>query len=196
MDKKISMNTLQNRKVKVFPAPNERGFSLLDTIVALMILMVGSLGVAGTMTNMVLYTSISSKKTEAKQVMESTVESIFAARDLQEDGALSSWQKINNFSHDTPDGIFISGDTPVRQFSGTDGIYGTADDACPASQSCAGSTSANPISPDLFRRITIRDIVENGIVRKKRVTVEVIYVVGTFRSTESTSTIIANMPFN
>lgn len=179
----------------ILPKKNgEAGFSYVETIISMVILTVGLLAAMSAMTFALLYAQISEKKTQAKEVAGSILENVFAIRDIQSQGglALSGWDAVQ-IKQGTNPGIFIGGWYPVRDAPGADGIYGTTDDSCAVGGTC--STAA--VVPGYERNIAINDIVENGVVRKRRITVTVRY-----RSTgggylqESLSTIIANLPIS
>ena len=172
----------------------EAGFSYVETLISMVILTVGLLGVLSAMTFSLLYSQVLEKKTLAKGIAGSIIENIFAIRDIQSQGgiALSGWDAIQ-VKQSGNSGIFVSGWFPVRAGPGTDGIYGTTDDSCAEGGSCTTS----PVAPGYERNIAITDIVENGVVRKRKVSVTVRYrAVGGVLREENISTIIANLPFN
>ena len=175
---------------------SESGFTYIEVIISMIVMTVGILGAMSALTYSLLYMQESEKRTQAKQIADSTLETIFAVRDIRTVGALSidSWNSIQNKASGN-DGIFLPDWTPVRQSSGDDGIYGTDDDACAGDGSC----STSPIIQGYERKIEISDIVENGspVIRKRRIDVTIRYRVNNsnFR-TEKVSTIISKLPFN
>lgn len=171
---------------------NEDGFSILETIISMVILTVGLLAALSAMTFALLYSQISQKKTEAKEIAGSILENVFAIRDIQsQDGlAISGWDAVQIKQTGNP-GIFISGWYPIRDGTGADGIYGTTDDSCPVGGSCAPN-----VVPGFDRNIAITDIVENGVVRKRRIDVTVRYQVGGLSRQETLATIISNLPIS
>lgn len=173
---------------------SEAGFSYIETIISMVILTVGLLGALSGTTFSLLYAQQSEKKTRAKEIAGSIIENVFAIRDIQsQDGlAISGFDAVQIKSGDNA-GIFMDGWFPVREGSGADGIYGTADDSCAAGASCTGA----PIVPGYDRKIEIIDIVENGVVRKRRINVSVRYRTNGLKTEQETiSTIIANLPIN
>lgn len=175
----------------------EKGFTYIEVMCAIVILMVGILAQLSAISLSMLRQRESEKQTAARQLANSTLESIFAARDLGNTGGISSFSAINNTATATPDGIFLAGWNPVREDSGEDGIHGTADDACAAATPCqVGSyTNNSAISTDFERRIVITDITEAGKVKKRRVEVTVRFYVGQLQREQSLATIIADLPF-
>ncbi len=177
----------------------EKGFSYIETIISLVIISIGMLGAISALTWGIFYIQEAEKVTRAKELANSTIESIFAVRDLSVVTSNSAsnttlntgWNSIMNKSG-TNTGIFVSGAFPVRESPGADGIYGTADDSCAAGNSC----SNNPEVKGYTRLINITDIVENSVVRKRRIDVTISYFSGTIRRTQVISTIITNLPSN
>jgi Tfp pilus assembly protein PilV len=175
----------------------QAGFSLIEAVISLTILLIGVLGTISALTMSQLYIMEAEKRSFSKEIARSTLETIFSLRDMlafdpQSNGTVYNWDSLQTVNGSV--GIFLSGWNPVRESPGADGIYGTADDACAGTGGCAGNTSA--VMQGFERRIEFADITENGVVRKRRITVRVRYFVGTVQREESESTIIANLPVN
>lgn len=176
---------------------NEKGFTYIEVMCAIVILMVGILAQLSSISLSMLRQRESEKQTTARQLSSSALESIFAARDLGTSGEISNFESINNTDVSSK-GIFLPGWTPIREDSGIDGINGTADDACPANIACqVGSyTNNSTVSNEFERRIEITDITEaSGRVKKRRVEVTIRFFVGQLRREQTTATIIADLPF-
>lgn len=176
---------------------NEKGFTYIEVMCAIVILMIGILAQLSSISLSMLRQRESEKQTTARQLASSALESIFAARDLGTSGEISKFESINN-TNVSSEGIFLPGWTPIRSDSGKDGIQGTADDACPANIACqVGSYQNNSdVLNDFERRIVISDIPEtSGKVKKRRVEVTIRFFVGQLRREQSTATIIADLPF-
>ena len=177
----------------------EHGFSLVETIIAMIVLLVGILATLSAISFGVLSMQESEKRVLAKEVARSTMETIFSIRDLQafdpQNGETYNFNALQ-VGNGTNGGIFLSGWTPIRENPGDDGIFGTADDACAAANPCVVGTYTNnsAIVPALERKIEVYDIVENNVVRKRRITVRVRYFVGQLQREEAQSTIVANLP--
>lgn len=118
----------------------EAGFSYIDAIIAIVILMVGILGATGALTANLLRSYESEKQIIAKQLALSTIESIFSARDISRKGSIEGWDSIGNVGQNVVNGVskgvFLTDWRPVREDIGSDGVAGTADDACDAGASC------------------------------------------------------------
>ncbi len=179
--------------------PNsESGFSYLEVMIAIVILTVGIMAQLAALSFSMLRARESEERNVARQIAASTIESIFAARDLGNANGISNWDAINlNTVHSS--GIFLEGWRPIREDSGIDGIQGTADDACNAGSSCVvGSyTNSSNEMPALERKIMIIDIPETGHanIRKRRIEVRIKYFVGQMAREEVLATIVADLPF-
>lgn len=109
----------------------ESGFTLLETMIAMLVLMVGVVGLAGMLANSLAYMNMSQVEYIAQQKAAEAIESIFTARDL----GSATWSSICNVGSSVccagaspcNTGIFLNGAQPLCQ-PGTDGIYDTADD--------------------------------------------------------------------
>lgn len=177
----------------------ETGFSLVETIIALLILLIGVMSALSALSFAILSEQDSEKRSQAKQIARSSMETIFSIRDLLSfdtaDGTSDfNWETIQ-IKTSTNKGIFVDGWNPIREEPGADGIFGTADDICSSNPCVVGSTTNNSaIVKNYERKIEIYDIVENGDVKKRRITVRVRYFVGTLQREEAESTILANLP--
>jgi prepilin-type N-terminal cleavage/methylation domain-containing protein len=98
------------------------GFTLIETVVAVVILAVGILSLAAMLARSLTLMSVSKYEFIAQQKAAEAVESIYTARDTSQ----LSWTNINNVAQG---GIFIGGPTQLCD-PGPDGIVGTADDNC------------------------------------------------------------------
>jgi type II secretory pathway pseudopilin PulG len=175
---------------------NEKGFTYIEVMCAIVVLMVGILAQLSAISISMLRQRESEKQTLARQLASSTLESIFAARDLGNSGGIGSFDTINNTDVNVA-GIFVPSWTPIRENSGSDGIQGTADDACPANVVCTvgAYTNNSAVMTDFERRIVITDIVEAGKVKKRRVEVTIRFYVGELQRQQSVATIMADLPF-
>jgi type II secretory pathway pseudopilin PulG len=100
----------------------EIGFSLIETMFAIMVLSFGVLSLAAVLASGLAYMNSSQSDFIAQQKASEAAESIFTARDS---GALA-WPAILNVS---AAGIFSDGPQQLCD-PGPDGILGTADDDC------------------------------------------------------------------
>lgn len=110
---------------------SSKGFSLVETMIALGVLTTGVLGTAAVISKGMQNLSSSPADVVVTQKAAEAVEAVFSARDSHK----LTWAQIRN----TGDGgIFLAGAQPVR-FAGDDGLVNTADDVTchvPESPSC------------------------------------------------------------
>ena len=99
---------------------SQAGFSLVETLVAIGVLTVGTLGVAGVFTVGVQKTISSPVELLATQKAGAAVESVFSARDSH----MVTWAQLRNVNNG---GIFLNGPQPMK-VEGPDGVVNTADD--------------------------------------------------------------------
>jgi hypothetical protein len=107
---------------------HESGFSYLDVVIAVAILLVGVLALAGAMTASLLRVEDSEEELRAKQLATASVESVFSARDL-EDLTFDRAKNVSSPGESGPAGVFLEGRRPIYTNGGADGIIGTADDS-------------------------------------------------------------------
>jgi prepilin-type N-terminal cleavage/methylation domain-containing protein len=98
----------------------QRGFTLIESMIALGVLMFGILSLSAIFTNGVQTSYNSQIDFIAQQKAQEAMESIFTARDTH----VLTWAQINNASKG---GVFLDGPQPMYA-PGPDGIVGTADD--------------------------------------------------------------------
>lgn len=162
---------------------DERGFSYLDVMFAVTILLFGVMALAAAVTAAVVRTRDVEQQQKAKQYANSTLESIFSARDLDNLG----WDAVNNISTctgGTAAGMFVCTTQPLYPEPGADEVVGTADD------------TGTPV-PGFERQITITDIddpdrpVSTGNpIMFRRIDVTITYHVTGFSHQETASTIM------
>ncbi|HQU84698.1 MAG TPA: hypothetical protein PKY59_16285 [Pyrinomonadaceae bacterium] len=143
----------------------EQGFSYIDVMLAIVIMMVGILALVSALTANMIRTYESERRIIAKQMALSTVESIISAKDISRVGVIEGWDSLKNFQTGLPNGqvngIFLTGFRPVREDNGWDGVAGTVDDACDSGSPCAVSGRTTNVSPEIKnfqRKIEISDI--------------------------------------
>ena len=177
---------------------SQEGFTYIEVMCAMVVLLVGILAQLSAICFSVLRQNEAEKQNMARQIASSTLESIFAARDLAQPNGISSWNTINNDSVNK-NGIFVTGWYPVRRSAGADGIQGTKDDACAADTTCqsGGYTNNSEIIPGYERQIIITDIQETGnaVVKKRQLEIKIRYFVGQAQREQSFTTIISDLPF-
>ena len=167
---------------------SQRGFTLVEVMIAIVILSIGILTVVAAFATAVASTQNAQENLIARQKALEAMESIFTARNTQQ----ITFSQIANIPSG---GIFSSGATPLWD-AGGDGLVNTADDVpfaakgvCPAGSECItlpgpdgilGTSDDVPMSLANFtRQIQINQVLEaDGSVNPnlKQITVTVSYV--------------------
>ncbi|HXY77519.1 MAG TPA: prepilin-type N-terminal cleavage/methylation domain-containing protein [Candidatus Acidoferrales bacterium] len=177
---------------------SEAGFTLIETMIAMIVLVVGILALAAMLGMGLAYMTTSQYDYIAQQKAAEAVESVFEARDIGQ----ATWNTICNVGSSVcSSGVFLTGANPLCG-AGVDGIVGTADDL--NGTSCAGAaafaapdaillpnSSGNlnpPISMPLTmfsRTITISPVSTTGgtvITNLRQITVTINYSAGNFKN--------------
>lgn len=184
----------------------QEGFSYVDVLIALVILMIGILASTAALTANLVRSFETEKQVVAKQLALSSIESIFSARDIARVGAVEGWNSIGNVGSNVvagvPKGVFLAGFRPIRADLGNDGVAGTADDACSSGTACAGaggSTNASEVLKDFERRIVITDlddperpVASGNAVSRRRIDITIRYYINQLQREQTVSTIITN----
>jgi len=156
------------------------GFSLIEVMIATVVLVVGLVGLLGLFALAVKTTQTSQENLIAKEIANNTMESILACKNASQ----VYWLQIQNVgAGTTPDGIFLTGYQPIY-YPGADKIYGTADDASDPSGYMVykiagkdglvgtGDDQTIPLNPKYMRQITITPVAGNDNVRQITISVQ------------------------
>lgn len=184
---------------------SEKGFSYIEIMIALVILMVGVLQMASALSANLLRSYETEKRIIAKQIALSTIESIISARDIARSGAVAGWDAIGNVGTNPVNGafqgVFLNNWCPIREDLGWDGVAGTADDACPDGSICDVSghpPNTSAVVTGFERQIIITDIADAerptppNPISRRRIDVKIRYFYNTLAREEVISTIITN----
>ncbi len=110
------MRSMKNRHAK-------NGFTLLETMIALVVLAVGVLGLAAMLGDALSFMQGSQEDFIAQQKAEEAAEAIFTAKYSNN----ATFAQIANFGVGSPAGLFLPGPQPLLQPSPT-GLVGSLDD--------------------------------------------------------------------
>ncbi len=171
---------------------NESGYSMVDVMIAIAILLVGVLALVGATARAIVQTTQSQDALIAKQYASSTIEAIFSARDLDTLG----WDAVGNVgSAEVPGGVFVTGEQGIWPTAGADGIVGTDDDSAGPNGSPGDSDDGTP-AEGFRREITIANVPDplrpNATPSLRRIDVTISYTVGGKRYRETFTTYVAN----
>ena len=155
-------------------ATDERGFSLIETLIAMAILATGLLSLAGVFIMGLNHLAGSSGALIAREKAREAVESVHTARDTR----VISWCPIYNVDSTRgaacsgkPAGVFVSGQQPLRK-AGVDGLVNTADDTAAGMEKSLDPGRDNILGTDddvltdltgFTREIQISEILTNGV---------------------------------
>lgn len=182
----------------------QAGFSYIEVMIALVILLIGILGMAEALSANLIRSYDSEKRIGAKQTALSTIESIISARDIARIGAVAGWDTVGNVGanpvNGVNQGIFLTGFNPIREDLGWDGVAGTADDACAGTGACGTGTTTNAsrVIDGFERQIVITDLEDPDrptpayAVSRRRIDVTVRYNFHQITRDEVISTIVTN----
>lgn len=153
---------------------SSKGFSLVETMVALGVLTTGVLGTAAVLAAGMQNLSSSPADVVVTQKAAEAVEAVFSARDSHK----LTWDQIKNVNNG---GIFLNGAQPLK-LPGDDGLVNTADDVAqpietmtlPGKDQMIGTADDTKVKLSQFTRtMTITDVANsNGELRKIEVKVE------------------------
>jgi len=172
----------------------ESGFSYIDVLIALVILMIGVLALLSGISGSVVQTRGHEQQLLAKQIATSTMESIMSVKET--DPTRLGWPAIGNVGSNPVGGVnrgvFVVGFQPVRLDAGPDEVIGTGDDA-------------GALVGQLQRRIVIADVCDTdrpspvicnpagtSAVRIRSVEVTVTYNVGNLQREEVLRTVLTD----
>jgi len=147
---------------------SESGFSLIETMVSMLVLTVGVLGLSQAFISGVQKSSSSPYEVLATQKAAEAIESVFAARDSH----TIAWAQMKNVGDG---GVFLNAATPMK-VAGADGIVNTSDDGAiesfvfPGPDGYVGTPDDKTLSLDSFtRKIAIVEL--SGFLREITVTI-------------------------
>jgi hypothetical protein len=170
---------------------SQAGMSLIETMIAALILIIGVAAVGAAYTQGVMYMGFSQDDFIAKEKAREAIESVFTARDTQ----LLTWAQIRNVQGGSgaDGGVFLDAALPIND-PGPDGLINTIDDGAleniilPGPDGLLGTADDVRIPLAKFRRqITIRDIAPN----LRSLVVTMTYRSGRLQRTYTLSTLIS-----
>jgi prepilin-type N-terminal cleavage/methylation domain-containing protein len=171
---------------------NERGFSLIETMIAVGILAVGLLGAAALLAAGMQKIASSPRDLIATQKATEAIESVFSARDTR----TLTWAQIQNVNgaSGSDGGIFLDGPQDLK-VPGGDGLIATADDGVIETVDYPGPDQQFDTADDITttlagftREIQIRDVQAN----LRSITVIVTYPDGAGRRTYTLTAYISS----
>jgi type II secretory pathway pseudopilin PulG len=179
----IAMKNAVRRNALVRTKSGQQGMALVETLIAIVVLMIGLLAVLATFAMAIGNTNTVQLDSVARQKTTEAMESIFTARQTSQ----ITFDKIQNIGSGT--GIFSNGVLPMTD-PGPDGLDGTADDVSavpvrlPGSSGVITNSSADVLVNlgNFTRQIEIANVPGNPNVRQITVTVRYPVPQGWFKS--------------
>lgn len=174
--------------------PSQKGFTLLETMIALVVLFVGLLGLAAMLGDALAYMRGSQDDFIAQQKAEEAAEAIFTAK--YTNGV--TWAQVSNNSVANPAGLFLNGPQPVLQPGPISGLVGDVADAAQPPETILTpgpdgklGTADDVLLPltEFTRQITITNVA--GDVNLRTIQIQVFYNTGRFRRTYTLNTYIS-----
>ncbi len=167
----------------------EKGFTLIETMVSIVVLSLGILSLGAVFAQGIFYSNITQFDYIAQKKAEQAVEAVFMARDTK----MVTWAQIRNVvgASGADGGVFLDGPQPLLA-AGPDGLVGTADDdpltpdvvvIGPGADRKMGTADDEvfKLSGTMTREIQIRDIVNDPNLRQ--ITIIIKYKVGRLQRT-------------
>jgi type II secretory pathway pseudopilin PulG len=171
-------NNPKQKKTRNSTNRDERGFSLIEAVVAILIITIGLIGTAAAITYALEFSAISRNVSNAKLVIVSTTEEIESLRNtrrLDFKQIANAGAVDNNGSPNTFNG-FSSGYKEVSLNPGPDGVNGTDDDLHSAGADGTYGTTDDFDDPTLVRSGYVRQItITNLNTTLKKVEIKVRY---------------------
>ena len=172
----------------------EAGFSYVDVMISITILLVGVMALIGAITSGINMTTRSQEALAAKQIASSTVESIFTARDL--DTPTFKWEAIGNVGDTAiPSAVFLAGKQNIYPTAGKDGIIGTADDGWGVDGIQGNADDGQP-AVAMQREIKITNLIDDdrptSPITLRQIDVIIYYYQGAAERQETFTSYIAN----
>ena len=172
------MTTREGRAIR---RGGETGFSYVEVMIAVVILLVGILTLGAALTAALVRTTAGESQLRAKALAAATLENVLSARNVKLGGNAYTFDAIQSLG--SGPGVFLTGRRPVRELPGPDGLLGTSDDAGAVVEGfereivivdVPNPNRPSPPNPVSERRITVTIYYqESGIARQDSLTTSV-----------------------
>lgn len=171
---------------------SEAGFSYVDVMIAVTILLVGVMAMLSAITSGMVMTTTSQQALAAKHYAQSTIEAIFSARDLERLGFAAIG---NTGDASIPGGVFLTGERSFYLTEGPDGIVGTSDDSAGPDGVIGSADDTAPVD-GFQRQITITNVPDPdrpaAAITLRQIDVSISYRIGKSQYREGMTTYVAN----
>lgn len=168
-------------------AGSDRGVSLVETMIAMLVLTVGAIGMASVFLYGMQSTASSPNELIATQKATEAIESVYSARDSH----TLTWNQLRNVSNG---GIFVVAATDMK-LAGADGVVNTSDDPATIEsvslpgpdQTFGNGDDVTQVLRGFTRQITIADMT----LDLRSITVIITYQAGSVTRTYTLTTYIS-----
>lgn len=158
---------------------SENGFTLLEVVIAILILTIGLMGTAAAITYALQFSTLSKNLTNAKLVIVASIEEIESLRNTRrlDYKQIENVGKVDNTDSPNFFNGFSSGFKEVSNNSGTDGVNGTDDDLSSAvGKDGKWGTSDDTIDSSrirggYWRQISITNLPDSDTLKKVEIKV-------------------------
>lgn len=157
----LTLNKTNEKQTK----KSERGFSLIEAVVAIFILTIGLIGTAGAITYALEFGAISKNVTKAKLVIVASIEEVEMLRNSRRLNyrQISNIADVDNTDATNPFNGFSDGFRDVSTQPGPDGVNGTNDDLVAKGADGIYGTADDFADPSLvregfWRKITVSEL--------------------------------------
>ena len=174
----LMSNNPEQKKNKNSTNRDEKGFSLIEAVVAILIITIGLIGTAAAITYALEFSAISRNVSNAKLVIVSTIEEIESLRNTRrlDFKQIANVGNVNNNGTPNTFNGFSNGYKEVSLNPGPDGVNGTDDDLRNWGADETYGTSDDFDDPALVRSGYVREItITNMNTTLKKVEIKVRY---------------------
>ena len=159
--------------------PKEDGFTILEAVIAILILTIGLIGTAAAISYALQYSSISRNVTSAKSVIIAAIEEIETLRNAKrlEFKQIANEKEVNNTDTSINFTGFVKDFVTISLNPGPDGVNGTADDLRDPGADMTFGTKDDFDNPALIRGGYLRKItITNLSDTIKKIEIKVRYI--------------------
>jgi type II secretory pathway pseudopilin PulG len=174
----LMSNNPKQKKTETSTRRDEKGFSLIEAVVAILIITIGLIGTAAAITYALEFSAISRNVSNAKLVIVSSIEEIESLRNTRrlDFKQIANVGAVDNNGAPNTFGGFSSGYKEVSLNPGPDGVNGTDDDLRSAGADGDYGTGDDFDDPTLVRSGYVRQItITNLNTTLKKVEIKVRY---------------------
>lgn len=173
------LNKPKFQSITKLPSNNEKGFSLMEMIVALLILTIALIGAAAALTYALEFGTTSRNVGNAKLIISSTMEEVESLRNTRrlDFKQIANVPDVDNIDSKNTFNGFSVGFKAVGLNPGPDGVNGTDDDLTDAGVDAVLGTADDFINPDLsrsgyMRQITITPLPTDPTIKKVEIKIK------------------------